>query len=1389
MGLIRETAARGAAAPLFDRRLKEERDYWLARLSPLPEPVDLGLERPAARRAGAAAVDLELPEVARAALERLTGGSPFLVCTALLTVLGICLYRLSGRRRMAVGTPALCTAEGVPPAPNALVLLLEVTPEHTFRELLLRTREALLAASERQSYPFELLLADLGLEPMDGGCPLFDVALVLAEIHTELPAVGHSLTLRFCRTGGRLAGRLEARPGRLGSAGPERFATRFRQTFVAALKSQATPVGHLALLAEAEWHQVVSDWNDTARAYGEVHLLHRLVEAQVDRTPGAIAVIGATAAVAASAEGRSITYRELDLRANRLAHRLVRLGVGPDVPVGLYLERSVELIVALLGTLKAGGAWLPLDPGYPRERIELMLADSGAPVVLTLAGLADGVPAGDARVVLLDGFGADAADAETTGERLDPGAGAGADNLAYVIYTSGSTGRPKGTLCSHRAICNRLLWMQEEYGLEADDRVLQKTPVSFDVSVWELFWPLLAGARLVLARPGGHRDSSYLASVIRAEAITTLHFVPSMLRVFLLEEDVASCGSLRRVICSGEVLPLDLAAKFLAASKASLHNLYGPTEAAVDVTHWRCSQGDAGRGTVPIGRPIANLRLHLLAGDLCPVVPGGRGDLYIGGAGLARGYHRRPELTAASFVPDLYGGGAGDRLYRTGDRARLGLDGAIEFLGRADDQVKIRGVRIEPGEIEAVLRRHPDVRDAAVVVREDRPGDPRLVAYTVFHPDRELSPGDLRAFLSACLPEALVPAAWVRLDALPLSPSGKLDRRALPAPAGNPSEIGEAPLGPSEEVIARVWASVLGVPRVGALDDFFALGGHSLLATQVAARLRSLFRIDLPVVRLFEKRTVRALSREIAGLRGSPEVCDEIARLLLAAQLPESAEDVEGAAPEESTDLLAPAGFARFERLLAERGLDVAAVGDIPRSGATGPAPLALHQESLWFLQQVEGESATYNLMVAVRLAGDLDRAVLERSFADIVRRHEALRTLFRIEGGVPVQVVAPASAPSLDLLDLGGLSTAAREREVLRLARGEAARPFHLTRGPLSRVALARLGAAEHVLVLTCHHIVSDGWSLGIFVRELAALYRAFAAGLPTPLAEPSLSYRDFARWQRGWLQGEVLATQLAYWRRQLAGAPRLRLPTDRPRSAVQTSRGATLPLRLTAPLAAALRAVCGEEGATLFMALLAGFKVLLRASTGQDDVVVGTDIANRGRRELEGLIGFFVNSLVLRTDLGGDPTFRELLRRVRETALGAYAHQDLPFSRLVEELRPERDRSQNPLFQVTLSLHNFPRQSEAGDGLQMSSLPVHGGSAKFDLSLFLAESGSEVEGLLEYNADLFMEATASRLVARYDAILAALAADPDRRLSELKMGGAGRAAVDDFNENLEVY
>ena len=1354
-------------APLFDRRLKEERDYWLKRLSPPPEPVGPELARRVMGRMAAGAVDLELPERDLSALDRLTGGSPFLTCTALVAALEICLYRISGRRRFAVGTPGLRGGDGALPAANALAILAEVAPERTFRELLLEVRGALLAAYERQSYPFALLLADLGLETAaDGSCRLFDVALAFAEIHSGLPAVGHSLTLCFGRPGGRLAGRLEARPGRFARGDLERFAACFRQALAAALGSPATPIGNLAPLAATARHQVIHEWNDTAQPFAELHVLHRLIEAQVDRTPDAVAV---------STEEGSLTYRELDRRANRLAHRLRCVGVMPDVPVGVYVERSRELVVGLLAVLKAGGAYVPIDPGYPRQRVELMLADSGAPVVLTLARLASEVAAQGVAAILLD----DAAAVAESGERLT--GGASADHLAYVIYTSGSTGRPKGAMNTHRAICNRLLWMQEDLRLTPHDRVLQKTPLSFDVSVWELFLPLLTGACLVLVRPGGHRDSAFLAAVIRGEGITVLHFVPSMLRCFLTEENLASCNSLRAVVCSGEALPLDLAAAFLAASSAALYNLYGPTEAAVDVSRWRCASSDALRGTVPIGRPIANLRLHVLDGDLGPVPAGGSGDLYLGGAGLARGYHRRPDLTADRFIPDPVGGGAGARLYRTGDHARLALDGAVEFLGRADDQVKIRGVRIELGEIEAALLAHPGVHAAAVMVREERPGHPRLVAYTVLRAGGEPAVDELRAFLVARLPEAMIPSAWARLGSLPLSPSGKLDRRALPPLAGE-GEVGTGgPLGgPTEEVVAYVWRSVLGVPWVGSGDDFFALGGHSLLATQVASRLRTVFRVEVVVARLFERRTVAALSAEVAALRGGRELSDEIARLYLS---------LAGAAAARA-ELLDSDLLARFEALLQDRGLDVPCVREIPRHVGGGLAPLSFTQERVWFQEQVERGGVAYNLMTAVRLRGPLDPAAVSHSADEIVRRHEALRTFVSVEQGVPVQVVAPPRRGWMRWVDLGGL--AERDAEVRRLAAAEVHRPFDLTSGPLVRLTAVRLGAEEHVLVLTAHHIVSDGWSLGVFVRELAALYPAFLAGRPSPLPELPLQYGDFARWQREWLTGEILAAQLGYWRDRLAGSPRLlRLPVDHPRAPVQSSRGATRAWRLPAAATGSLRAFCRSEGLTLFMGLLSAFKALLRAVSGQDDIVVGTDVANRGRRELEGLVGFFVNSLVLRTDLGGDPTFRELAGRVRETTLGAYAHQDLPFSRLVEELRPERDPSHNPFFQAVLSLHNFPRRPQESAGLVLTPFSVHGGAAKFDLTLFVSEGGDELQGLLEYNTDLFDEPTIDRLLEQYRTVLDAMAAGPDRRLSSLSLASGEhiRGAIDDFNEDLEVF
>ncbi len=1074
----------------------------------------------------------------------------------------------------------------------------------------------------------------------------------------------------------------------------------------------------LPLLSAAERHQLL-EWNATGTIWPPVALsLPGLVGGQVVRTPDATAV---------TFEGKSLTYAELWDRAGRLASLLAGRGVKPDDLVGLRAERSLGLVVGLLGILRAGAAYVPIDPGYPADRIAFLLEDSGVAVLLDDTDVSD-ISAGDTDV-----------DKPSSGKPLEPAVRIDPDGLAYMIYTSGSTGRPKGAMNSHRAIRNRLLWMQAEYGLTAEDRVLQKTPFSFDVSVWEFFWPLMVGARLVVALPGGHQDPAYLVETIVREGITTLHFVPSMLRMFLDAPGGDRCAGLKRVICSGEALPPDLARRFAEILPGvELHNLYGPTEAAVDVTAWPCRE--EGRSvispmSVPIGRPIANTAIHILDASFRPVPIGVSGELLIGGIQPARGYHRRPDLTAEKFIPDPFGV-PGARAYRTGDLARWRPDGAVEYLGRIDFQVKIRGVRIEPGEIEIVLAEMPGVREAVVAVRDDLPGGRALVAFVVL--EAEADTAALRARLRERLPEAMVPSRVVVLDGLPLTPNGKADRRALERrPLEREDGAGRVePRTPAEEILAGIFEEVLqighaggigGVGRVGASDDFFALGGHSLLATQAVSRIRSAFGVELPLRALFDAPTVAGLA----------EALERLGR---------------------ATD-----GAVQAPPILP-----------IPRSEML---PLSFAQERLWFLDQLDPGSPVYNVPLALGLRGDLSRPALADALTALVDRHEALRSAFPTVDGRPelrIAAAVPTSLITLPVVDLRALPPAVRSAAADRLAADEARRPFDLGRGPLVRALLLRTEDDLHAALLTLHHIVSDGWSLGVLVRELGALYGAFLEGRASALPTLPVQYADFAAWQRAWLTGDVLAAQLGWWRERLAGLPPvLTLPLDRPRPAVQGHRAEQVQVRLGAGLSEGIARLARERGATPYIVLLAALQALLGRLAGQDDLAVGSPIANRNRSETEGLIGFFVNTLVLRGRLEDDPPFDGWLARVRETALGAYGHQDVPFERLVEELHPERSLTHTPLFQVMLILQNAPLGALELPGLTLEPFGVgregREVTTKFDLTLALEDTPGGLAGSLRYNPDLFDRTTAIRLTLHLETLLAVALARPDARLSAL--------------------
>ena len=1092
----------------------------------------------------------------------------------------------------------------------------------------------------------------------------------------------------------------------------ERLAERYKKLLESVASAPETEIGNLELIGETERRQLLVEFNDTDHNFRRDQCLHQLFEEQVDRTPNAVAVIE---------DDRELTYAMLDACANQLAQRLQALEVGPEARVAVCAERGVEMLIALLGTLKAGSAYVPLDPSYPHDRQSFVLEDTEARVLLIQKDLEPKLPAHDASVIYLDGV----ADQQIADAYPRTVSGVLPDDLAYVIYTSGSTGNPKGVLISHRAINNRLLWTNHTYPLAVSDRVLHKTPYIFDASIWELFAPLLAGAAVVMARPGGHQDPAYMAQTIAAHRITVLQLVPSMLRVFLDQEVVAkSCRSLRLMFCGGEVLSVDLRDRFYSLFSADLINLYGPTEAAIDAASNRCAREDHDP-VVPLGQPLTNVQIYILDSRLQPMPIGVGGELYIGGIGLARGYLNRPDLTAAGFIPNPFSTMQGARLYRTGDLACYLPDGRVEFLGRIDQQVKLRGFRIEPGEIEAVLREHQSVREVVVNACAMRTGDKELVAYVVPSNglDRSVLVKALQRSAREKLPHHMVPAAFVLLDQLPRTLSGKIDRRALPKPDRDQQQTDDetAQQTPITEVVAGIWCEVLGLDRVGQLDDFFELGGHSLLVAQVMARVREAFGVDVPLRKFFEARTLNELAALIdAGLKNKHNLTS---------------------LPIEPVD-------------------------------RTADLPLSFAQQRLWFLDQMEPGNPFYTIPAAVRLKGVLDVGALEATFNELVRRHESLRTTFIPVDGNPVQMIAPSLKLTLEVVDLSGLEKDQREVEAMRRVEEDGRQAFDLTKGPLLRPVLIKLAGDEHLLLFSMHHIISDVWSRGVLVRELKALYLAFSRKQPSPLPELPLQYADFAAWQRHWLRDEILESQLSYWKEQLAGAPAvLELPADHPRPPVQSLNGAKETLVLPATLLESARVFSRREGATMFMTLLAAFNALLHRLTGQTDIVVGVPIANRERMELEGIIGFFTNTLVLRTNLAGNPSFRDLLKHEREVALGAYTHRELPFEALVEASQPERDLSYPPLFQV-MFVHQMSMTEEFElPGLTLTNVGVDNGSAKFDMTLFLVEASGSLAAMLEYNSDLFEATTARRTLQLLENLLTAALAEPDKPIGKLEV------------------
>ncbi len=1132
------------------------------------------------------------------------------------------------------------------------------------------------------------------------------------------------------------------------------------------------PVGDLPLLTEAEQHEVLVTWNQTDQRFPAAdRCIHELFAAQAERTPNLPAVVwedgriggegkDGTEGDAVNKQTRALTYAELDARANQLARHLVAQGVRPGEIVGLLVERSPAMVVGLLGILKAGAAYLPLDPAFPPERLAFMLADSAARVVVTQqqlleAGSWKSATAG-LQLVLLDTDWPAIAQHPAIYQSTDLPT---SDAPAYVIYTSGSTGTPKGVVVSHTSLVNHACAMAEATALGPADRVLQIISLSFDAAGEEIYPTLISGATLVLAGPLSEALGWPLIRFCERQGITVLHMPASVWHA--LVDDLAATGEgcaapLRLLMLGGDTPSVERLRTFtrLLGRAIPFLNLYGPTETTITATYYATTTAvQAGQQRLPIGRPIANVQVYVVDRQMRPVPVGVPGELLIGGAGVALGYLNRPKLTAERFVPDPFAvlsDHSADtahrslitahRLYRTGDLVRWLPDGNLEFLGRADEQVKIRGFRVEPGEIEAALKALPTVKEAVVMALPttssnpsgfpQRTGDRRLVAYVVPAADLRAQAEHLRAALRQRLPDYMVPATFVMLSELPLTATGKIDRRSLPAPEEAVVAADAAtrsPRTPVEEVLTEIWARILNAPRVGVDDNFFELGGHSLLATQVMSRVREAFGVELPLQALFDAPTVAGLAQRV-----------QVARA-------------------------------------AAAGLQAPPIVHLP---VDGPPPLSFAQQRLWFLDQLEPGNLFYNIPTVVRLQGRLDVDRLQRSLQTLVRRHAQLRTTFRNFGGQPVQVTAPAEQAFVPLAmdDLTGLPADQREGEALRLAQAEVRQPFQLdgsTANSLLRARLIKLADDDHVAVLTVHHIVADGWSMAILVRELGTLYHALALEeTAEPLPPLPIEYTDFAAWQRQWLQGEVLERQLAYWREQLSDSTSLLdLPIDRPRPAVMTWRGATEHFVLPKDLSERLLALSRQEGATLFMTLLAAYQTLLHRYSGQSDINVGTPIAGRHYPEVENVVGFFVNTLVMRARFEQVHTFRELLKQVRKVALDAYTHQDVPFEMLVDALQPERALSHSPLFQVAFGLQNIPLQPLELPDLTLQPLAVDSGTAKFDLTLAMAETEQGLGGTFEYNTDLFDAATVRRMVGHLQTLLQAIAENPDQPIATLPL------------------
>ena len=1308
--------------------------YWREMLGDNPPALELPTDRPHSSVKSQRGKHLKFT-VEQDILKSLKNISARHGATLFMTMLATfktMLYRYSGQDDICVGTPIanrdkIETRGLIGFFINTLAIRSDLSGSPTFNELLERVKSVTLGALSHQDIPFEKLVEELQPERDMTHTPFFQTLftfqnipkqaieipdLAMEQVEQDIGAVKFDLTININENPDGLNIIIGFNEELFDTSTIERFITHFKTLLQGIAQNPERSIDRYSLLSEAEERQIVLDYNQTAFEYPKELCAHQLFETQVQKTPQARAV---------EFLEQSLTYEQLNQQANRLAHFLRKRGVGPEQYVAICMNRSIEMLIAVLAVNKAGGAYVPIDPDHPSDRKTFILKDTDAQILLTRQDFFTQLSDLPAEIIPIDGQPA----LFENESDINPNSGVTPQNVAYLIYTSGSTGKPKGVMIQHQSLVSYLKWFGAFFEKEDVHEIPMITRFTFDISVKQYYGPIVWGGRVIMVPEDTVIQPKKLIEVFAPLKKACFNSVQSLWRSII---DVLDSGQaqldadcINTVAVGGEPLDpntLKHTLDFMPGLK--FFNFYGPTEATATATYIRIRQQER----ISIGYPIGNYRMYIVDSLLQPVPLGVAGELCIGGVGVARGYLKRPELTAEQFVPDPFSGDKDSRLYRTGDLVRFLSDGRIEFLGRIDTQVKIRGFRIELGEIEVALSQHHALQKVIVTARQDSANTKHLAAYAIASDNNPPSVAELKIYLKERMPEYMIPKAFVFLDEFPLNRNGKVDRRALPEPEISREDLEleyVAPRNQSEEIIANIFSEVLKVSQVGALDNFFELGGHSLIATQIISRIRDRLSVELPLRELFQSPTVEAL-----------------------------------------------AAAAEKARLQAE-GLEAQPIVPVSRDQKL---PLSFAQQRMWFLDQLEPGSPLYNIPNAVRMTGSLDIGALQNSLNEIIRRHEILRTAIATVDGEAELIIKDELELTIPIIDLSHLDEEKKEAEVRKFSQEEATKPFRLDQAPLLRATLLKLKDDDYIFLFTMHHIVSDGWSTGVLIKEIVPLYSAFTQGLPSPLPPLKIQYADFAHWQRNWLSGKVLEEHVEYWRKQLEGAPPyLELLTDRPRPAVQTFNGARKQFFLSKELTDRLKELTRKESNTLFMTLLAAYQTLLYRYSGQDDISVGTPIAGRNHSEIEPLIGFFVNTLVMRSDLSGNITFRELLGRVNKTALGAFAHQDLPFEKLIDLLNIKRDVSRTPLFQTMFALQNIPKTKIEMPGLTLSQIAPDNPTSKFELTLEMAESHEGVlSGVFEYNTDLFDSSTIDRFIRHFTRLLEEVTTNPDRPLTAIE-------------------